>query len=224
MKNGGSESVNAGAVRLRPITGSVGCRILDEMRRCTPKGAAKPWKTADNIGLIERVSGAGVPDHELIAYVKGCSELVAAHGEATVYWTVRQLFTAPTMDWWRNKVEAMHVAAEQRNAHKLNQAAQAEREQMERELRRQQGGPATVDLEVRRAAAPVRAEVVQRARMQELSASVLSRLQSTPTPSAVACPGCEATVSASEKSCPACHAVLVDETGQRRRGLMRGLG
>ena len=219
MKDGGSEGVKAGAVRLRPITGSVGCRILDEMRRCTPKGAAKPWKTRDNIEIVERVAGAGVPDHELIEYVRGASELVQSRGEAPVYWTVRQLFTAPTMDWWRNKVEAMREAQAQRTQHELDKAAQAERERIERELRRQQAGavPTTVDLEVRRAAAPVRAEVLNRARVQELSASVLARM--TGSVASVGCPRCKVTVQGTESKCPACGQVLVDERGQRRGGL-----
>ena len=216
MKNGGSESVNAGAVPLRPITGSVGCRIIDEMRRCTPKGAAKPWKTADNIALVERVTGAGVPDHELIAYVQGCAELVEGRGEAAIYWTVRQLFTAPTMDWWRNKVEAMRHAADQRHQHELDRAARAERERIEREARRQVAKAAPADLSVRRAASELREDVLQRARVQELTASVLGRLQGTSAN--VSCPKCEATVSKSETNCPACRAVLVDSTG-RRRGL-----
>lgn len=216
MKSGGSESVNAGAVPLRPITGSVGCRIIDKMRRCTPKGAAKPWKTADNVELVERVAGAGVPVEELEAYVEGCSELVASRGEASVYWTVRQLFTAPTMDWWRNKVEAMRHAAEQRAAHELDKAARAERERIEREFRRRNSAPTPADLEVRRAAAPVKAEVLQRARMQELSQSVLSRLGGG---ASVGCPKCHASVSASESKCPACGQVLVDSKGHRRGGL-----
>lgn len=222
MKNGGSEGVKAGAVVLRPITGSVGCRILDEMRRCTPKGAAKPWKTAENVALVERVAGAGVPPEELESYVRGCAELVSGRKEAPIYWTVRQLFSAPTMDWWRNKVEAMRYAAEQREAHELNQAAQAERERIEREARRSAAGPSTVDFAVRRAAEPLRAEVVQRARAQELTASVVARLERSQSATA-ACPRCEAKVMLTEAACPACRATLIDASGQRRRGFGRGV-
>lgn len=223
LKTGGGVGVNAGAVPLRPLTGSVGCALIDVMRRATPKGAAKPWKTVENRELIERVAGAGVPVAELEAYIVGCSALVEARQEAPIYWTVRQLFTSPTMDWWRGKVAAAEQAAADREAYELDQQARAAREQVEKEARREMAKAAPADLGIRRAAAPMRAEVVQRARVQELAGSVVARL-SGGSGGPVPCPKCEATVSASEAKCPACHAVLIDARGDRRRGMGRGLG
>ena len=223
MKNRESESANTGAIRLRPLAGSVGCALIDHMRRATPKGCAKPWRTADNIEFVERVAGAGVTQGELEAYISGCAELVEARGEAPIYWTVRQLFTSPTMDWWRGKVAAQAHAAELRDAHELDEAARAERERLEREHRREQARQAPASLDMRRAAGPLKEAVVARARVQELASATLAGLrgqgQASGSPSP--CPKCEAVVSAGEAKCPACHATLIDQRGHKRVGLRR---
>jgi len=124
------------------------------------------------------------------------------------------------MDWWRNKVEAMHYAAELRDAHELDKAAAELRESNERAARRAQQSAVPAQLDVRRAVAKgreVRPEVAQRARIQDLSAGLVARLQGSQGSNA--CPKCEAVVMASAAKCPACHQVLIDERGHRRAGL-----
>jgi hypothetical protein len=217
MKSHEGEGANAGAVPLRPITGSVGCRIIDKMRRATPKGAAKPWKTRENIELVERVAGAGVSAEELEAYVEGAAALVTAGGESPQYWSVRQLFTSPTLDWWRNKVEMRAESLAKREAHELDRQARELREQEERRLRRELQRSAPANLDVRRAAKPVQDAVVARARMQELSASVLSRLTGAGDKGPqVGCPRCDAVVQSTERKCPACGQLLIDASGRNR--------
>ncbi len=215
---GGSESEKTGAVVLRPITGSVGCRIIDLMRRVTPRGAAKPWRTRENVDLVERVRAAGVPPEELEAYVEGCAGVVQRGEEQAIYWSVRQLFTAPTMDWWRGKVAAAEHAVELAHERDLERRAQAERESIEREARREAAAASRqpVDLELRRASADLRASVLNRARAQELAAATVARLSGA---APGGCPKCSAVVAAAEKRCPACGAALVDANGQRRRGM-----
>jgi hypothetical protein len=170
---------------------------------------------------VERVAAAGVSPEELEAYVRGCAEVVAAGGERAIFWSVRQLFTAPTIDWWRGKVAALELERERAAERELELAARAERERIEREHRRQaqRASKDPVDLEVRRAAADLRGAVVQRARAQELAAAVVARLGGAE--GQPACPKCSALVAASECRCPACGAALVDDHGQRRRGMAR---
>ena len=199
-------------------TGSVGCALIDFMRRETPKGAAKPWRTRENIEFVNRVSAAGVPRDELEAYIRGCREVVDAREESTIYWTVRQLFTSPTMDWWRNRVADRAHRAELQAQHELDTSARDAREAMERDARREAARAAPADLGIRRETAELRRAVVNRARGQELAAGVLDRLRGSST-SPTGCSKCSAQVAPGEPRCPACGAQLIDAQGVRRVGL-----
>jgi hypothetical protein len=192
------------------------------MRRVTPRGGAKPWRTRENIETVERVAAAGVTAEELEDYVRGCAEVVSAGQESAIYWSVRQLFTSPTVDWWRGKVAGLQHERELAAERDLEKKAQRERERLEREARRSAMAASTepVDLEVRRAAEGLRAQVVQRARAQELAASVVARLGGADTGGGP-CPRCSVPVAGGEARCPACGSALVDERGQRRAGLRR---
>ena len=221
MKSGESESVKTGSVTLLPTTGSIGCALIDFMRRATPKGAAKPWRTRENIEFVNRVAGAGVSQKELEAYIAGCAELVGAREEAPVYWTVRQLFTSPTMDWWRNKVADRAHRAELKAQWELDKAARAAREDAQREAQRAAQRAAPASLDMRRAAAPLKAAVVNRARFQELAEHTLGRLTGSSS-AAAPCPKCAVQVAGGEAKCPSCGAQLIDARGVRRRGYGRG--
>lgn len=213
-----SEGVKTGSVRLLSPIGSVGCALIDHMRRETPKGAAKPWRTRENIEFVDRVSAAGVPVEELRAYIEGCREVVEAREESAIYWTVRQLFTSPTMDWWRNRVADRAHRAELRDQHELETAARDARDTMQREARRQDARAAPADLGIRRETAELRRSVVNRARGQEIAAGVLDRLRGGSSSSS-ACSKCSVQVAGGEARCPACGAQLIDDQGIRRVGL-----
>lgn len=208
------ERANAGVVSLRSGPGSVGCLILDEMRRVTPKGAAKPWKTQENIATVERVAAAGVGRSELLAYVRGCAAAVREGLEEPRWWSVRQLFCAPTMDYWRAHVAELEARAERREQDELDRKARAAREEAQRQAAREAARAAPADLEIRRAADPV----LQRARMQELTASLVDRLGGG-VRSSSSCPACKVEVAAKEARCFACGQALVDADGRRRGGL-----
>lgn len=220
MVSGGGESVKAGSgsLTLIPTTGSVGCALIDLMRRVTPKGAAKPWRTAQNIEFVDRVAGAGVPRDEIEAYIIGCAEVVEAREEQAIYWTVRQLFTSPTMDWWRGRVADRAYRAELKAQHEIDVAARDAREALARETRREAALSAPADLGIRRETAQLRREIVNRARGQELAAGVLDRLRGGSSGSE-ACPACAVQVAKGESSCPACGAQIVDDRGVRRVGM-----
>ena len=214
------ECVKTGAVSLTliPNTGSVGCALIDLMRRVTPKGAAKPWRTRENIEFIDRVAGAGVPRDEIEAYIRGCSEVVEAREEQAIYWTVRQLFSSPTMDWWRGRVADRAHRAELKTQYELDTAARDAREAMAREGRREAAKSTPADLGIRRETADLRAAVVNRARGQELAAGLLDRLRGGASASS-GCPACSVQVAIGDSSCPACGAQIIDDRGIRRVGL-----
>ncbi len=204
--------VKAGSVPGGPSR-EIGCRVIDLMRRATPKGAQKPWKTQYSISLIASIA-ADIDEISLMEHVEGCAQVVEAGLEDPIYWTVRQLFTDPNLSWWRGKVAKMEVENEAREARVHDQAREREREAAEKLARRAQHVDVPAQLAVRRA---LRDEpTVEPARAQSLAAGLVAKL--TGRGEASRCTSCPATVQAGEPTCPACGAQLIDRRGVRRVG------
>jgi len=76
FKTGEGEGVKAGSVPGGPSR-EIGCRVIDLMRRATPKGAQKPWKTQHAISLIASIA-ADIDEISLMEHVEGCAQVVEA--------------------------------------------------------------------------------------------------------------------------------------------------
>ena len=85
-------------------------RVLEAMRSATPKGAAKPWKTAKNIAHVAAALGDGIPLEDLLELVVEAGAYVEAHPDQRVFWHPENLFAKSGPDKWAARVADWRAA------------------------------------------------------------------------------------------------------------------
>ncbi|KKL50034.1 hypothetical protein LCGC14_2309550 [marine sediment metagenome] len=89
---------------------AIGYRILREMRRVTPKGAMRPWRTPENVGPILGVLAAGEDEGSLLDHVRGAAELVDRGEQDPQWWYPANLFGGTTGPRWAADVAALRLS------------------------------------------------------------------------------------------------------------------
>lgn len=91
------------------------------MRRATPPGAAKPWRTPENVEIVARLVEAGAAQDELEILVDGVAELIRRGIQSPAWWYPRNLF-GPNVSRWRADVEAFRATQAAAQARELELA------------------------------------------------------------------------------------------------------
>lgn len=117
-------------------------QCVEHMRRCTPTGAAQPWRSGPSVAAFEELLTDGITREELFALIEGAAELVVAHKVSPSWWYPQNLCGARTCPRWRAEI-AEHA--------QVKAQAQARRDELEvaakvRELERLQGAAAVSDV------------------------------------------------------------------------------
>jgi len=77
------------------------------MRRLTPHGCQRPWRSARNLEAFARPLREGVEPEELVALVEGAAELVTSQRQEGRWWYPENLLGEKTLDRWLGDIAAM---------------------------------------------------------------------------------------------------------------------
>lgn len=143
------EEVKTGVVACRSDR-EIGYRILAEMRRVTPKGATKPWRTAENVEPILGVLAAGEDERSLFDHVRGAAELVDRGEQNPAWWYPANLFGPVTGPRWGADVAALRLS--QARLAEADAQAEALEARLAREASEVTQAPLVTNIEIQRMA------------------------------------------------------------------------
>lgn len=132
---------------------AIGYAVLQEMRRVTPDGCQRPWRTAKNAELIAEVASTGETRDGLISFVRGAAKLVERGDEGRGWWYVKALFGDAAGRWLAAVAELRASEAAAEKAETEGRALEARRQQEAAQVA--STAPKLTNLEIRRMAAEV---------------------------------------------------------------------
>lgn len=94
---GGADTVTG---LMRCVPREIGCLIIQKMRRLTPKGARKPWRTAKTIEFARCVIAEGAELEEVYGLLQNAAEMIEAGEQDPKFWHLWNLFEGVTCERW----------------------------------------------------------------------------------------------------------------------------
>lgn len=138
-------------------------RVLGYMRERTPRGAAKPWRSAANLGAILEALRAGAGEDELQALIDGGAELVTRGDQGARWWYPRNLFCEPTCSVWLGQVAELRGKQERAEARRIGLELAEQERQAERKA---SPAPQVQSLGLARITAQAREALVERRELE----------------------------------------------------------
>lgn len=84
--------------------------VIEHMRKCTPRGAAPPWRSAPSVAAVERLLQQGISRQDLLSHVEQCAWLVTQGCQQARWYYPQNVFGDVTMARWA--AEAAQAGAE----------------------------------------------------------------------------------------------------------------
>lgn len=138
----------------RPVPREVGWQVIQLMRRLTPKGARRPWRTAKNIDFVLRVVAEGARLEDIQELLRDAKEMIEAGVQDPKFWHLSNLLEGVTCERWVADQGPWAARRAARAQAELDAAALVERHRQET-LDAAQTTPAIRSIEVARMAREV---------------------------------------------------------------------
>ncbi len=144
-------------------------RVLEHMRRATPRGAAAPWRSKTSVTPIMHLLADGIDEADLIDLIDGAAAYLAAGRQDARFWYPQNLFAGTSMQRWLADIASHEAELAKLETTDREKAEFEARYAEDRELART-ARPAVRDLELHKLGRAIQAQARENEAGEELPA------------------------------------------------------